>query len=322
MNLHALINRLRTHPWGADAEASAFAPPAPTMLAPYEAQMLRWLAAHAYTGRGDIGDLGCFLGGSTCCFGHGLTANVQAQRADHAQLHVYDMFIAPNDDYSRSLIGAHKKPGDSVLDTFHHHTAPYRQFMSVHQGDLLSHEYSGRPVEILFVDIAKKHDLNDHVVSQFFANTIGAGTLVVHQDYNHPWLPWVHITAHLPRPVSAYIADVAGSRLVVLTDHPSTQAIDTCLYASTTREEKVAILERERDMNENAYSAGLVQLSSAWLAFLEFGHDAFEARLAHPLLAHEDIAPQVTQMRASAAGMKSVEGYDRYHRAYFAAKAD
>jgi hypothetical protein len=312
-----LIQTLRAIPWSTDSETLAFTPEAPTMLAPYEAQMLRWLTARGYQGRGDVVDLGCFLGGSSCSFGNGLSANPAAASFKRPALHVFDMFVCPNEPYSMGLIGSTKQPGESVLDLFEKFTKPYAEWIRTYPGDLLEQRYTGRDVELLFVDIAKTHDLNDFVIREFFARTVGAGTMVVHQDYNHPWLPWVHITANILRPVSAYIADVAGSRLVVLTDKPSNDMLAACMHGATTPEEKLAILDRERDINENAYSAAMVQLSSAWLAFLEFGSDAYEARLNHPLLEQQYLPEQVEQMRTSARNMGSVSGYDRYHDNYF-----
>jgi hypothetical protein len=184
-----LIADLRRYPWSADPQTLAFQPASPTMLAPYEAQMLRWLAANAWSGRGDIVDLGCFLGGSTCCFGDGALANPRLATASDQPIHVFDMFVCPKDVHSRGMIGETKQPGESVLDIFEHHTAPYQRLLRVYPGDLLQQRYQGRAIELLFVDIAKTYDLNDFIVRNFLANTVGAGTLVVHQDYNHPWLP-------------------------------------------------------------------------------------------------------------------------------------
>jgi hypothetical protein len=132
----------------------------------------------------------------------------------------------------------------------------------------------------------------------------------------------VHITAHILRPVSAYIADAAGSRLVTFTDAPAQAMLDRCIYGATTTEEKIAILERERDCNENRYSAAMVQMGLAWLCFLELGIEACEARLSHPLLGQEWLPPQVEQMRASAKYMGSIAGYERYHANYFNAPLD
>jgi hypothetical protein len=317
---NALVAKLREQPWYADSDTKAFSPSAPTMLAPYEAGMLRWLAAHAYTGRGDIADLGCFLGGSTCCFGDGLRANPNTQ--PRRSIHSYDMLVTPNDpfdSYANSLIGPAKKAGDSFRDLFDANTAAYADLIEVHQGDLREQMAPPRQIEILFIDIAKSSSLNDHIVRNFFSRTIGPGAIIAHQDYNHPWLPWVHITANLLRPVCEYVGDVAGTRLVVQTNAITPAMLARCLDAATSYDEKIAILENERDQNENRYSAALVHLSSAWLAFIECGPVAFEARLDHPLLLEQYIPEQVERVRLSAhtyfEGTRA--GYDAYERKYF-----
>lgn len=289
------------------------------MLAPHEAQMLRWIAANAYTGRGDIADLGCFLGGSTCAFGDGLRASGCA--FDRRPIQTYDMLVTPNDpfdSYANGLIGDDKKPGESFLDRFEEYTAPYADLIDAHPGDVRDHKPT-RPIEVLFVDIAKGADINDHLVRHFFANTIGAGAIVLHQDYNHPWLPWVHITANQLRPFSEFIGDVAGTRIFVQHSRPTEEALRRCLSEATTFEQKIAMLENERDMNESRYAAALVQMSSAWLAFIEHGAEAFEARLDHPLMSEEYIPVQVERMRKSAhdyfEGARA--GYEKYLREYF-----
>lgn len=317
-----LVAQLKSMPWYADPASIAFTPRAPTMLALHEAQMLRWIAANAYTGRGDIADLGCFLGGSTCAFGDGVAALGRA--FDRRPIQTYDMLVTPNDPfdgYANGLIGADKKPGESFLDRFQDYTAPYAEFIEVHAGDVREHK-PPRPIEVLFVDIAKGADINDHLVRHFFGNTIGAGAIVLHQDYNHPWLPWVHITANQLRPFSDFVGDVAGTRIFVQHSRPTDEALQRCLSHASSYEEKIVILENERDINESRYAAAMVQMSSAWLAFLEQGPEAFEARLNHPLMQEEYIPIQVERMRKSAhdyfRGARA--GYEKYQREYFQIK--
>lgn len=314
-----LVTQLKAMPWYSDPASIAFTPRAPTMLATHEAQMLRWIAANAYTGRGDIADLGCFLGGSTCAFGDGVKAS--GSTFDRRPIQTYDMLVTPNDpfdSYANGLIGDDKKPGESFLDRFETYTAPYANLIDVHPGDVRNHT-PPRPIEILFVDIAKGADINDHLVRHFFSNTIGAGAIIMHQDYNHPWLPWVHITANQLRPFSEFVGDVAGTRIFVQHSEPTEAALAHCLDASTSFEEKLAILENERDLNGTSYAAAMVQMSSAWLAFLHRGAEAFEARLDHPLMQQEYIPTQVERMRKSAhdyfQGARA--GYEKYQREYF-----
>src|SRR5262249_55428376 len=77
---------------------------------------------------------------------------------------------------------------------FAQHIRPYEAYITANQGDIRSIEWDGRPIEILFIDVAKQPDIHDTVVQKFFPHLIPGVSFVVQQDYVHEWLPWIHIT--------------------------------------------------------------------------------------------------------------------------------
>ena len=54
---------------------------------------------------------------------------------------------------------------------------------------------AGRPIEIVFIDIAKHWTTCDWVTAQFFPSLIAGRSIIVQQDYlYHHWVAWLHVT--------------------------------------------------------------------------------------------------------------------------------
>src|SRR6202012_5380603 len=63
-----------------------------------------------------------------------------------------------------------------------------------HAGNFLDQKWSGDPIEILFIDVAKTAALNAHAIGEFFPNLVPETSIVVHQDYFHCWHPHIHVS--------------------------------------------------------------------------------------------------------------------------------
>jgi hypothetical protein len=164
------------------------------MLGPEERRMLFWAAAAGYTGAGVLVDAGAFAGASAFCLAAGLSRSAH-RGAPCARVHSYDLFVA-QDEYVREAIGASFKPvesGGSYRDVFEFQTALYRDLIEVHEGDFLTQPVPDDRIELLFVDVAKTAELNDHVLRQYFPRLIPGRSLIVQQDYYHAWHPYIHI---------------------------------------------------------------------------------------------------------------------------------
>ncbi|HZT21020.1 MAG TPA: hypothetical protein VFA23_16535 [Dongiaceae bacterium] len=318
----ALIAAMRQHPWYVEEPSRGFVPRAPRMILDAECQLLHWLAARAYSGRGDIADLGAFLGASTEAFGRGARHNRKAPFGRRI-IHSFDLFLCPRDAYSKELIGHGRAPGDSILDLYQDNVAAISDLVEVYPGDVLRQSWRGGGIEILFVDIAKTHQINDRLLEAFFPRLTGPGAVVIHQDYNHPWLPWVHWTAQAMRPYCEYICDLGGSRVQVVARPVPAETWVGCQWGRMSGAARRALLEREIAQNENRYSAAMVAMGLAWLTFLEEGLAPGLAMLdpgRQPLLAERWVPEQVEAMRQSMTAMGDVEGYERYHAELFAAQ--
>jgi len=152
-----------------------------------ERKLLYQLARYTYSGEGAVVDLGSFCGASTCCLAAGLRDN---PRAVGRHVDSYDTFIASEPylvDFIRDQFGESLEMGQSFAATFRRATADFADLIEVHAGDLLEQSWpSGKPIEILFVDVAKTLALSGKVLTEFFTHLTPRRSIVIHQDFYHP----------------------------------------------------------------------------------------------------------------------------------------
>jgi hypothetical protein len=106
------------------------------------------------------------------------------------QVHSFDRFIANEPylvDFIRTQFGESLDLGQSFAAIFQRVTAQFVDLIEVHTGDLLEQRWpSDKPIEILFVDIAKTLALSGRVLTEFFTRLIPGKSFVIHQDFYHP----------------------------------------------------------------------------------------------------------------------------------------
>jgi len=183
-------------PWNARAEEippEIFTPYG--MIGPEERRCYYWLAMHGLSGAGCVVDAGSFLGASTFCFAAGAAAGGHTSFRGGPIVHAFDHFKA-YDDYVAEAIRQHVRPiekGEPYLDIFKTATVKYRPLIEAHPGNIFEQRWSGDPIELLFIDIAKRARLNAHVAGEFFPHLVPGRSIVIHQDYFHCWHPYIHV---------------------------------------------------------------------------------------------------------------------------------
>jgi len=206
----------------------------PSMLTFSERALLYSLGRGLAPGAAIV-DAGCFLGGSTVSFALGVSEQLVQPRP---VIHSYDLFLV---DHSASthyaaLIGD-RPIGSDLRPVFEQVVgADLLPYVEVHGGDLTSHRWSGEPIDVLFVDVAKTWELNDHVMHEFFPALVPGRSVVVQQDYVHEWLPWIHITMQL--------LDSCFERIEVIQGSPSV------VYGCTRQVKSSQLPEHLRDLPE------------------------------------------------------------------------
>ena len=167
------------------------------MISPDERAYFYGYARRLFTGRGDIVDLGCWLGATTISLAGGLAAN-QRPRAVPRTIHAYDRFIWEEWMDRVQLLGDPPltrtyRPQESFLDEFHKRIAPWKQRVTVHAEDLVRLGWHGGPIEFLLVDAMKSWELTNSIIRGFFPWLIPGQSVIVHQDFVFWGEPWVHL---------------------------------------------------------------------------------------------------------------------------------
>ena len=183
-----LAEFLRREPWEnltykTPPEAAAVS----GMISTSERKMLTWLVANLYSGKGEIVDLGAFIGASAVCLAAGLSASRAADK--RKRIHSFDRFTG---DYPVEWIRQNTNfttDGASYLNVYRKQMQSFAECIDVIPGDLLEIGWNGKPIEVLFLDVLKSAPLATAVVSNFFPS-LQPGSIVIAQDYLHESLPY------------------------------------------------------------------------------------------------------------------------------------
>jgi hypothetical protein len=244
------------------------------MLIADELRLLHFAADRYFTGAGCIVDAGCFLGGSTVALADGLRRNLRRRGvAEEKTIHSYDLFQI--EEYTvGSFFTSEAQVGESFRAEFEQNIARYAALVDVHAGDVQSFPWSGGPVEILFIDIAKRPTLCDWVTWQFFPHLIPGRSLVIQQDYLYPeWVAWLHITMEFYSEYFEYVCDTGQNSVAFLcTARIPDSVLREHTVGSLTTAEKITLMDR-----------AAARFTGGQRAFLESAKRHFLQQLGEPV---------------------------------------
>jgi hypothetical protein len=185
------------------------------MTSRQEQRWLRTYAARDYQGSGAIVDLGCFFGATTIALAEGLALNSAARQK---AIHAYDLFIWDEDfeiwARGREVEGQFRS-GESFLADFLRRTAPWREFIVVHQEDLMEAQWRNGPIEFLLVDAMKTPETASAILRGFFPHLIPGNSFVAQQDFAHCYTPWIHLLTYRLRNYFSVATDLPASGTTV-----------------------------------------------------------------------------------------------------------
>lgn len=163
----------------------------PTLLSLEEKKMLNWLCRQYVTGEGEVCDLGSFLGGSTVQLANGLK-NSSSKEPLNVKVYSYDRFLIDENIIKKWIVPNNLTVTDDgdTLNTVKNMLNDYDNVV-FNQGDFLEQIWINKPIEILFIDIAKTWALSDHIVKQFFSHLIPNRSIVIQQDMLFVNCPWI-----------------------------------------------------------------------------------------------------------------------------------
>jgi hypothetical protein len=162
----------------------------PAMLSNDERTIIAYAAQQLRRRHPVIVELGCYIGASTMALVDGLLARPKAKPPKRAVIHSYDRFIADQFMVDHSL----QEHGVEAGGNFEHVLATMlgdaRGLVEVHAGDIRTERWTGKPVDLLFVDILWGWDINQHVIDQFYAH-LRPDAVLLHQDFIYSFYPWL-----------------------------------------------------------------------------------------------------------------------------------
>lgn len=312
----ALVTDIKQYPWRVAPEVqvdeSVF-----SMLSVQERKMLNWLARNLPIGDVCIVDAGCFLGGSTVALCRGLAGNPGLEKL--GKIHVFDMFVAPRNQYSLHAIGNGRKPGDCVRDLFDSNVGEFYPFLNVKAGDVRQQAAPQQSIGLLFVDIAKDWDINDYVVKTLISKLVPKRSILIQQDYNDHSCPWINVTMQRFADHFEHLVDVGSSRVYLYNAPIPPDRLATPMRAEHSSGSILQLMDREIQTCGNSISHFFNLCTKSWLLF-EF--EGAEAAIAHlqaiaskqPWASPE---PYVNIVINSILALRTAEGFKRHQQTYF-----
>lgn len=183
-----------------------------------ERAYLQDYAKNEYSGRGEIVELGCWLGSSTIPLAMGLEKNPKDQ-AEGRRIHVYDIFTwhpAMEECAIGTPLEGKYEPGDNFIEEYLAAIRPWQDLIEVRAGDLTQIGWEGeKQIEFLFNDASKSWELANSILQNFYPALIPGVSLCAEQDFGHYYTSWVHLIRYRLREYFEPVCHVPFSGTVV-----------------------------------------------------------------------------------------------------------
>ena len=148
-----------------------------------------------YTGKGEIVDLGCWLGSTTIPLVKGLLKNPAFVASDR-KVFAYDLFVW-YEWMNSSVVGTNLagkfQEGDNFVAEFKRRTEEYASRIEICEGDLVKIGWNSQNIEFLLIDAMKNWELANGIVRHFFKSLMPQKSYILHQDFAHFFTPWIHL---------------------------------------------------------------------------------------------------------------------------------
>lgn len=170
-----------------------------------------------YKGRGEIVDLGCWLGSTTISLVKGLMKNPNFLDSDR-KIYAYDLFIwfdwMNPSIVGTNLIGKYKE-GDNFIEEFKKRTEEFESRIEICEGDLTKIGWIDKKIEFLLIDAMKNWELANAIIKDFYSSLIPNESLIFHQDFLHFFPSWIHLLQWQLRDYFEFIEEIPKSSSVV-----------------------------------------------------------------------------------------------------------
>ncbi|MFJ8084757.1 hypothetical protein ACIQ6Y_29580 [Streptomyces sp. NPDC096205] len=269
-----------------------------TQCSTWELKFLYLLGRHHLTGQDRIVELGAGGGGSTYALALGLHESPVFDEKT-GRLHAYDFFRVGKGTFaSEKFFTSGKAPeGDnSFLEEFKGRLEPFLPFLEIHAGDLwqTSDPDDLTPVEFLHIDIAKTARVF-RCVSERFLTRLRPGSVVLHQDFAGPRLPWLHHSTGALLPYIELAGPPIRSTLAFEVVRPIPEHVLKAISeGSFSYDEKLRLISAVQERVDRDHTGGIpfrsvLELAKAYVAHYE-GRHRQAWQITKPLLDDEYLA--------------------------------
>lgn len=168
--------------------------PLKSMLESFEVSLLYVLARDHYSGSGHIVDAGCLFGLSTIALASGIRQNPNGLQQT-LPIQSFDLFEV-NPPYDKFAEDFHTFGATSnALGTFLEFNSRNLDLVLPHQGDFKNWDWKSEfPIELIFNDLSKSVDLNNHMFQTFVSKMIPGKGFLFQQDYVHFAEWWIAVS--------------------------------------------------------------------------------------------------------------------------------
>lgn len=186
------------------------------MCTPIERAWAARYATTVYAARGEIVELGAWLGGITLSLVRALPDN-PAWAAAPRTVHVYDEFLhdRQRERLERSPLEYDYEERGSFVHHFEKRVEDEADRITLHVGDVREARWTGGDIELLFNDLSKSWPIWNDVRSTFYPSLVPKVSTVVEQDFAHSWTPWLHLWHYRARHHLRFVEHVPGGGSVV-----------------------------------------------------------------------------------------------------------
>ncbi|HEX4861467.1 MAG TPA: hypothetical protein VFV07_09535, partial [Rhizomicrobium sp.] len=171
--------------------------------------------------------------------------------------------------------------GQSYLNLFKSYTEKYAAMIETHAENIFDHRWGGAPVELLFIDVAKRPRINSHLAREFFPHLVPGISLVIHQDYFHCWHPYIHVGMEYLSDAFEVVDEHVRhqSRVWRLTAPIPQEKIARLEAYDFTKEERLALLDR-LIASSSAHSRPMMETVRLWQHCLDNDNDIAAREIA------------------------------------------
>jgi hypothetical protein len=269
-----------------------------SQVSTWELRFLYLLGRHHLSGKGRLVELGSGGGGSTYALALGLRQSpVFDERT--GRLHAYDFFRVGKGTFATEKFfasGAKPQDDNSFLADFRERLEPFLPFLEIHAGDIwqTSDPEDTSAVEFLHIDIAKTARVF-RCVAERFLTRLEPGSVVLHQDFAGPRLPWLHYSTGALLPYIEIAGPPIRSTLAFEVVRPiPADVLKTVAEDGFTVDEKLDLISAVQDRIDRDHTGGIpfksvLELAKAYVAHYDGGHRR-AWNIARPLISDEYLA--------------------------------